>query len=49
MKYAVEMDSGAMTYVTKFHEVWPRHSKVDWGIHRQHGDRISLLLLFSSK
>jgi hypothetical protein len=28
MKYAVEMGSGAMIYITKFHEDWFRHSKV---------------------
>jgi hypothetical protein len=29
MNYAVEMGSGAMTYVIKFHTVWFSHSKVD--------------------
>jgi hypothetical protein len=28
MKYAVEMGSGAMIYVIKFHKDWFRHSKV---------------------
>jgi hypothetical protein len=28
MKYAVEMGSGAMIYINKFHEDWLRHSKV---------------------
>jgi hypothetical protein len=27
MNYAVEMDSGAMIYITKFYKYW--HSKVD--------------------
>jgi hypothetical protein len=31
MKYAVEMGSGAMIYITKFHKDWFRHSKVDGG------------------
>jgi hypothetical protein len=47
MKYAVEMDSGAL-----YHKDGFSHSKVDKGdtqIHRQHGDRISLLLFFLNK
>jgi hypothetical protein len=28
-EYAVEMGSGAVIYITKFHKVWFRHSKVD--------------------
>jgi hypothetical protein len=28
MKNAVEMGSGAMKYITKFHKDWFRHSKV---------------------
>jgi hypothetical protein len=43
MKYAVEMGSGVMIYITKFHKDWFRHSE-----HRQHGDRISLLLFFQN-
>jgi hypothetical protein len=44
MKYAVEMGSG--TY-SKFHKAWFPHPKVDGArIHRQHGDRIRLLLFF---
>jgi hypothetical protein len=48
MKYAVEMGSGAMIYITKFHEDWCRNSKVDReGLtDRQRGDHISLLLVF---
>jgi hypothetical protein len=35
---------------TKFHEEWFRHSKVNWGgIHREHGDRINLLIFFQNK
>jgi hypothetical protein len=30
MKYAVEMDPGAMIHI-KFHKVWFRYSKVDGG------------------
>jgi hypothetical protein len=46
MKYAVEMCSGAMIIHTKFHKNWFTHSVVGRGIHRQHGDRISLLFFF---
>jgi hypothetical protein len=31
MKYAVEMGSGAMIYITKFPKDWFRHSEVDKG------------------
>jgi hypothetical protein len=36
---------------TKFHKDWFSHSKVDKGTqtHRQHGDRISLLLFLQNK
>jgi hypothetical protein len=33
----------------KFSKYWLTLSKVDGGIHRQHGGRISLLLLFQNK
>jgi hypothetical protein len=36
MKYAVEMDSGAIIY--KFHEDWFRHSKVNLLGIRRHTD-----------
>jgi hypothetical protein len=52
MKYAVEVGSGAMTYIQSF-------IKIGWGIqnlisgftqtHRQHGDLISLLLFFNKE
>jgi hypothetical protein len=42
MKYAVEMGSGAMKFIPNFIE-WFRYSKVNAGIHRQHGDFISLI------
>jgi hypothetical protein len=48
MKYAAETDSGVVVY-TNFHKYWFCHSKVDGGdtqTHRQHGDRVSLLLFF---
>jgi hypothetical protein len=35
MKWAVEMGSGTMIYISKFHRNWSSHSKVDaGGIHR---------------
>jgi hypothetical protein len=35
MKYAVEMSSGAVIYITKFHKDWFRHLIVNRkGIHR---------------
>jgi hypothetical protein len=43
MKYAAEMDSVTMIYIPSFFKDWFRHSKVNGGIHRQDGDRISLL------
>jgi hypothetical protein len=39
MKYAVEMGSGAMISIPSF-------IKTGSAIHRQHGDGISILLLF---
>jgi hypothetical protein len=38
--YAVEMGSGVM--ITRLHKHWFRPSKVNRGIHRLQGDRISL-------
>jgi hypothetical protein len=51
MAYAVEMVSGVIIYIPSF-TVWLSHSKVDGGggeAHRQHGDRISLLIYFKNK
>jgi phospholipase C len=51
MKYAIEIGSGAMMYVLKFHEDWLSHSEIDKGGYTdtQHGDHISLLLFFQNK
>jgi hypothetical protein len=53
MKHAAEMSSCAMRDIyTMFHKDCLRHSKVNREnsqIHRHHGDRISLLLLFQNK
>jgi hypothetical protein len=47
MKYTVEMGSGAMIYITSFIKIGSGIQKMMWGYtHRQHGDRISLLLIF---
>jgi hypothetical protein len=47
MKYAVEMGLVAMIYIPSFIKV--QASKINKGIHRQHGDLISLLLFFFFK
>jgi hypothetical protein len=45
MKYAVEMGSGAMIYIPSFIKIVSVIRKlIGGGIHRQHGDLISLLL-----
>jgi hypothetical protein len=43
MKYGVEMGSGAVVYIPSFMNVGSGVQKLIRGIHRQHGDRISLL------
>jgi hypothetical protein len=44
MKYGVEMGSGAMVYIPSFINIGLGIEKLMGGrIHRQHGDRISLL------
>jgi hypothetical protein len=50
MKYAVEMGSGAMTYIPRFINPGSDIQKVIAGIqtHRQHGDLISLLSNFQN-
>jgi hypothetical protein len=49
MKYAVEIGSGTIIYITKFHKGLFRHSKVRKEISRQHGEGVSLLLFFEKK
>jgi hypothetical protein len=49
MKYAVEMGSGAMIYIPSFIRIGSGTQKLIGGIHRQHGDRISLLSFFQNK
>jgi hypothetical protein len=49
MKYAVKMGSGAMTYIPNFIKIGSGIQKFIGGIHRQHGDRISLLLFAQNK
>jgi hypothetical protein len=43
MKWAVEMGSGAMIYIPIFVKIVSDIQQFIGGIHRQHGDRISLL------
>jgi hypothetical protein len=53
MKYAVEMGSGAMIYISSFIKIGPGIQKLmgegDTQTHRQHGDLISLLSFFWHK
>jgi hypothetical protein len=52
MQYAVEMGSGAMTYIPSFIKSGLGIQKLiveDTQTHRQHGYRISLLSLFQNK
>jgi hypothetical protein len=46
MKYSVEMGSGAMIYIPSFINIGSEIQKLMGWIHRQHDDRISLLLFF---
>jgi hypothetical protein len=49
MKYAVQMDSGAMIYTPSFIMTGSDIQKLIWGdtqTHRKQGDRISLLSFF---
>jgi hypothetical protein len=47
MKYPGEMSSGAMIYIPNFTKTGSGIQKLIGGdTHRQHGDRISLLLFF---
>jgi hypothetical protein len=49
MKYAVEMVSDAMIHIPNFIKIGSDIQKLIGGIHRQHGDRISLLSFVQSK
>jgi hypothetical protein len=46
MKYAAGLDSGAMIYIPSLINIVSGIQKLIGGIHRQHGDRISLILFF---
>jgi hypothetical protein len=48
MKYAVDMGSGAMIYISSFKKIGSGIQKLMGGIHRQHGDLISLLSFFQN-
>jgi hypothetical protein len=50
MKHPIEMDSGAMIYISDFIKIGSAIQKLirgDTQTHREHGDRISLLSFFS--
>jgi hypothetical protein len=47
MKYTVEMGSSAMIYIPSFIKTGSAIQKLRGGIHKQHGDSISLILFFS--
>jgi hypothetical protein len=49
MKYAVEMGSDVIVDILSFIKIGPANQKLMGGIHRQHGDSISLLSLFEIK
>jgi hypothetical protein len=49
MKYAVEMDSGAMIYIPSSIKIGSGIQKLAGRIHRQHGYRISLLFFSKQK
>jgi hypothetical protein len=49
MKYAIEMGSGAMTYIPSFIKIGSGIQKLIGGIHRRHGELISPLLFFQNK
>jgi hypothetical protein len=49
MNYAVEMGSGAMSYIPSFIKICSGIQKLIRGIYRQHGDHISLRLFFQNK
>jgi hypothetical protein len=43
MEYAIEMGTGAVIYIPSFIKIGSGIQKLIEGIHRQHGDRLSLL------
>jgi hypothetical protein len=47
--YEDEMGSGAMVYILSLIKIGSGFQKLIGGIHRQHGDRISLLSFFQNK
>jgi hypothetical protein len=47
MKYAIDMGSGAMEYIPIFIKIGSSIQKWLGVTHRQHGDRINLILFFS--
>jgi hypothetical protein len=50
MKYVVEIGLGAMIYMPNFVKIGSAIQKlIGGGIHRQHGDRVSQLLLLFYK
>jgi hypothetical protein len=49
MKYAVEMGSGNMMYTSGLIKIGSDIQKLAGWIHRQHGDRISLLSFLQKK
>jgi hypothetical protein len=50
MKYAVEIGSGAMICIPSFIKIVSTIQKLGGGgVHRHHGDPISLLLFFQNK
>jgi hypothetical protein len=49
MKYAIEMGSGAMIHIPSFIKIGSGIQTLIGGIHRQHGDLISLLLFFQNR
>jgi hypothetical protein len=49
MKYAVQMGSSAMIYIPSLIKIGSDIQRLIGGIHRQHGDLISLPLFFQNK
>jgi hypothetical protein len=55
MKYAIEMGSGAIIYIPSFIEIGSAIQKLSGGgggnsqTHRQHDNRISILIFFQNK